>query len=90
MFDKLDVSQDDTDASTWRLLAEAYGKKKNMGQSNLALAQEASLLNKPKEAIRLCNEALRSLPAGSPAALRARDLKMEAEKATEKKKGIFD
>ncbi len=69
---------DNTNAYTWRLLATAYGKSGNMGQSYLALAEESLLKADPKAALTHVGQALSLLPEGSPARQRAQDLKSRA------------
>ena len=44
------IGVDSTDHFTWRLLGTAYGKAGQIGESSLALAEEALLLNKPADA----------------------------------------
>lgn len=74
------TSQDATNASAWRLLGTAYGKQNKMAQSNLALAEEAVLINEPEQALNYLRQAEIELKAGSPGSLRAQDLKRLAEK----------
>ena len=73
--------------SIWRNLAIAYGRKGDMGQSALAMAEEAFLRGKKPEARHHANRAIKLLPAGSPGALKADDiLSATAKKKDEKKK----
>lgn len=67
----LDRDRDDTDA--WRLLSRAWGKLNEIGQANLALAEEAMINEDIVMARRFAREAEKNLPAG-PARLRAQDI----------------
>lgn len=67
-------------ALAWRQLAIAYGRRGEIGMSNLALAEEALLLGKKEDALRFTDLAGKSLPKDSPSALRAKDIRMIAEK----------
>lgn len=69
---------DNSNANTWRLLATAYGKANNMPMSYLALAEEASLQDDNKTALRMANQAINTLKEGSPAQRRAQDIKNHA------------
>ncbi len=57
-----------------RLLATAYGKMGNNSNSRLHLAEEALLQNKRSYAKEQAEIALKGLPSGSTASLRARDI----------------
>jgi predicted Zn-dependent protease len=78
---------DKDNAYVWRLLAVAYGKGGQNGMSALALAEEAMLQDDVDQALRQCEGAIKALPQGSPAALRARDLKSFALERQRVKKG---
>ncbi len=86
------VSIDNSNATSWRLLATAYGSTDNMPMSNLALAEEALLQNDTKTAIQMSNQALKNLKKSSPAYRRAQDVKNKAEeiKKQNEKDGIED
>ncbi|MFW0777093.1 MAG: M48 family metalloprotease [Rickettsiales bacterium] len=71
-------SIDNSNPYAWRLLATAYGKAGNMGQSHLALAEEALLYNKPDDGFTQASRALGLLKQGSPAHQRAQDVKTQA------------
>lgn len=73
------LNMDKENASAWRLLATAYGKKNNNAMASLALAEEALLEGDVKEAIAQSNRALSQLPANSPSSQRASDLKQRAQ-----------
>lgn len=74
---------DSTNATVWRHLAIAYGKQGELGLSHLALAEEASLNNTPKEMRREAELALSGLQEGTPAHLRAKDLQALAKRLEE-------
>jgi len=67
----IDRDRDDTDA--WRLMSRAWGKLGDIGQANLALAEEAVINEDIVAARRFAREAEKNLPAG-PARLRAQDI----------------
>jgi predicted Zn-dependent protease len=67
----------------WRQLAIALGQDGQMGESALALAEEALLLGKKPEARFQANKAKALLPPGSPSALRADDILQTTEKTDE-------
>jgi predicted Zn-dependent protease len=71
-------SLDNTNPTTWRLLATAYGSAGNSGMSALALAEEAELEDDPKQALTQVNVALSALKDGSTARQRAQDVKARA------------
>jgi predicted Zn-dependent protease len=68
---------DNSNPSTWRLLATAYGKEGNQGMSALSLAEEYLLEDDTKGALSQVNEALKYLKEG-PAHQRAQDIKARA------------
>lgn len=61
------------DPTTWHLLGIAWGRVGNVGEANLALAEEAMLYNNLPVARRFARQAADSLPAG-PSRLRALDI----------------
>ncbi|MBU6497806.1 MAG: M48 family metalloprotease [Rhodospirillales bacterium] len=61
------------DADTWRSLGTAWGRLGNIGQADLALAEEALLNGDVPAAHRLAGQAVARLPPG-PARLRAQDI----------------
>jgi predicted Zn-dependent protease len=69
---------DDSNPSTWRLLATAYGKTNNTGMSALALAEEAILEDDPKMALKQLEQAMPQLSEGTPARQRAQDIRSRA------------
>ena len=65
----------------WRQLAIALGRNGQMGESSLALAEEAMLLDKLPEAKFHAGQAVRDLPTGSPSWLQAEDILLAADNA---------
>lgn len=65
----------------WRQLAIALGRNGQMGESSLALAEEAMLLDKLAEAKFHAGRALQDLPPGSPGRLQAEDIVQAAQNA---------
>jgi predicted Zn-dependent protease len=66
-------------ASAWRQLAIAYGRDGQMGESALALAEEALLQGRPDEAVYHAGKAERLLASGSRSWLQAKDIQRFAE-----------
>lgn len=64
----------------WRLLATAYGRLDDQGNTALALAEEAIRQNKKDQAKTLSKRAMDQLPQGSPGWLRAQDIEFQAGK----------
>ena len=58
----------------WRQLAIAHGRRGDMAESSLALAEEAMLLNRKEEARYHAGRAEQLLPRGSPGWLKAQDI----------------
>ena len=67
------LDRDREDPDTWRLMGRAWGMVKELGQANLALAEEAMINDDIPMARRFAREAVSHLPAG-PARLRAQDI----------------
>ena len=65
-------------ADTWHFLAIAYGRNGDLGNSALALAEEAMASGDKAQAKGQAQRALKLLPVGSQARLRAEDIEMEA------------
>lgn len=80
------TSADRKNPQAWRLLATAYGREDRMGQSHLALAEEALVLNKPDQALQQLEYANQYIKDGSPARLREQDLRKEALKLRKEQK----
>jgi predicted Zn-dependent protease len=66
--------------SVWRQLGIAYGRKGDMAQSSLALAEEALLINDKPMARYHAGKAEQMLPQGSPGWLQAEDILQASEK----------
>jgi len=65
-------------ADTWHFLAIAYGRGGDMGNAALSQAEEAMANGDKTQAKGQAERALKLLPAGSQARLRAEDIQMEA------------
>jgi predicted Zn-dependent protease len=65
----------------WRQLAIALGRNGQMGESSLALAEEAMLLDKRSEAKFHAGKAVQELPTGTPGWLQAQDILHAASNA---------
>lgn len=77
---------DDTNATTQRQLAIAYGKTGKLGESYLALAREAGLQNNPDDVIRYAREAKEAIRNDPVLSLQADDLIADARRVREKEK----
>jgi predicted Zn-dependent protease len=73
------LQQERTNGDAWRLLGEAYARTGDIGQASLASAEQHMLAGNAKEAARFADQAMRRLDSGSPAWLRAQDIKRSAE-----------
>jgi predicted Zn-dependent protease len=73
------IGADKTDSSTWRLLGTAYGKAGKMGKSSLALAEEALLIKKLKDARFHGERATALLKKGTAEWMHAQDILHEVE-----------
>jgi predicted Zn-dependent protease len=74
---------EDQNPTAWHFLAIAYGRQENFGMASLALAEEAMVKNDKAMAQQQATRALQLLPKGSPARLRAEDLREEAKRMKE-------
>jgi predicted Zn-dependent protease len=79
------LTLDRRNASAWRQLAIAHGRQGEMGESSLALAEEALLQGREEDAAHLAGRAKRQLAKGAPAWLRATDLANLAEAKRKKR-----
>ncbi len=68
------LRREPTNTLYWRQLGTAYGKLNRVGESSLALAEEAVLRGQGANALRLAERAKKSLPRGSPDWIRAEDI----------------
>lgn len=64
----------------WRQLAVAHGRLGDIGMAALALAEEASLLGRKRDARQQAQRSQALLPVGSPGWLRAQDIENAARK----------
>ena len=74
---------DNTYGETWRLLAIAYGRDGQIGMASLAQAELEAINHEWIEARQFADRALRDLPRGSAAALRAQDLRANADRESQ-------
>ena len=68
------VDRDATRPFVWRQLGIAYGRLGKMGESSRALAEEAILIGRYRDAIGIAERAKKQLKRGSPNWLRAEDI----------------
>ena len=67
-------------SNAWHFLAIAYGRQDDIGMSALALAEEALIVGDKQLAVQQATRAIQLLKAGTPARLRAEDLKRLARR----------
>lgn len=77
------TEKDKANPSAWRDLARAYGKQNKLGQSYLALAEEAALASNPKRIKAEAARAMKHLAKNSTGFLRAKDLQQYAQQLDE-------
>ncbi len=75
------LKKEPEDANGWRQLGIVYGKKGDEGMASYAMAEDALLEGRPKDAIFLANKAERMLKKGGAVWLRLQDIKERAETA---------
>jgi predicted Zn-dependent protease len=80
------VNKDPTRPNVWRQLSIAYGRLNKRGESSRALAEEAILLGRNKEAIRIAERAKKQFKIGTPNWLRAEDISTVAHENIKRKK----
>ncbi len=80
------VNKDPTRPNVWRQLSIAYGRLSKKGESSRALAEEAILLGRNKEAIRIAERAKKQFKIGTPNWLRAEDISTAAHENIKRKK----
>ncbi|MBF0562687.1 MAG: M48 family metallopeptidase [Alphaproteobacteria bacterium] len=71
----------------WNQMSIAYGRSGNEGMAEYAMAEYAFLAGKPSEAVYHAGKARTLLPRSSAAALRAQDIRTEAEVQLRQKAG---
>lgn len=81
------IQTEDDWSSAWRELAIAYGRAGRIGDSALALAEEALRERRWRDAEGQAKRAQAQLPKGSPATLRALDVEELAKREMEKQDG---
>ncbi|MEQ9643783.1 MAG: M48 family metalloprotease [Alphaproteobacteria bacterium] len=79
------IRVDRSNIGAWRWLAMAYGRDDQIGEASLATAERYMLAGRFREAGGQADRATKLLPAGSPGALRAEDIKQAAESAQKKR-----
>lgn len=75
---EMSLARNPDNSFAWRQLGIAYGRQKKMGESSLALAEEALLLGRNDAALRIAERAKGLLKRGSPQWLRAEDITVAA------------
>ncbi|BBK41369.1 peptidase M48 [Allostella vacuolata] len=78
------VRHETRNPSFWRLLAIAYGREGNIGMAALSLAERYAAAGDNRNAVQQSNRALGILARGSPAWLRAEDLRAEARRGVKR------
>ncbi len=79
------VAKDRLQPFAWHQLAVAYGRQDRLGDSYVALAEEAALRRNKKDMEHFSDLALRYLKEGSPKSLRVQDIKESAADIKNKK-----
>ncbi|MCA8927176.1 MAG: M48 family metalloprotease [Alphaproteobacteria bacterium] len=80
------VQREPDDGSAWRTLGVAYGRLDRLGEAALALAESEVRFGRADLAAQQAHRAQNLLKKGSPAWLRADDIRLAAERALEKAK----
>jgi predicted Zn-dependent protease len=78
---KAAVARDRDNPFAWYVLGIIYANQGDMVRAKLASAEQQSLNGNMPEALRSAQDALAGLPTGSPDALRAEDIAMQARSA---------
>lgn len=73
-------------AFPWRLLATAYGRKGDMGMSSIAMAEEAIILGKKKDARFFAERADKLLPKDSAGHVQAQDILRATDEDKDKRR----
>ena len=79
------VRQEPDDGSAWRTLGTAYGRLDRLGEAALALAESEIRFGRADLAFQQASRAQTLLNKGTPAWLRAEDIRLAAERALEKR-----
>ena len=81
------LAREPDNGSGWRLLGTAYGKRGQMGEASLALAESEWLFGNAELTAIQANRAQLELKRGSPSWLRAEDLRLAAERIMRERAG---
>jgi len=73
------VRVDPDNHQAWRLLAVVHGREGRIGEAALALAEQAMVRNRPRDARQQAERAMKLLAQGSPSWLRAQDIRVQSE-----------
>jgi predicted Zn-dependent protease len=73
------IRADPDNPLAWRLLAVVHGREGRIGEAALALAEQAMVQNRPRDARQQAERAKKLLPQGSPSWLRAQDIRISAD-----------
>ncbi len=79
------LDQEPRNGFAWRQLGIAYGRLNQLGESSLALAEEAIIRGRNKDAIRLAERAQKMLKSGTPDWIRAEDIVNQAKNRQEER-----
>ncbi len=79
------LDQEPRNGFAWRQLGIAYGRLNQLGESSLALAEEAIIRGRNKDAIRLAERAQKMLKSGTPDWIRAEDILNQAKNRQEER-----
>jgi predicted Zn-dependent protease len=84
------IGRDNSNPFAWYQLGIVYDREGDQGRAALATAERYNLENEPRLALANAEQALRSIPTGSPDWLRAQDIAMVSRTAVEHSKGRDD
>lgn len=79
------LDEEPRNSFAWRQLGIAYGRLNQLGESSLALAEEAVIRGRNQDAIRLAERAQKMLKSGSPDWIRAEDIVNQAKNLQDKR-----
>jgi predicted Zn-dependent protease len=77
------IRYEDRNGQAWHFLAVAYGREQDFGMAALAGAESAMADGDRRLAVQQANKAIQLLKPGSPARLRAEDIKAQLERKSE-------
>jgi predicted Zn-dependent protease len=84
------IGRDNSNPFAWYQLGIVYDREGDQGRAALATAERYNLENEPRLALANAEQALRSIPTGTPDWLRAQDIAMVSRTAVEHEKGRDD